>query len=165
MTLSTLVNAALVVAVVVFMIARRMSWRQFDKSGREVWIMPLVLVGIGLLQMRDKLGGGYHLTPADIVFLVAGLVVSLGMGALMGRTAEIQARGTEIWYRMPVLGLLVLVAYVAARFGLAFLGHAMGSTLTSGGGSIMVSLGANLLAQSLVTSSRIGTSALHRVSA
>lgn len=165
MTLSTLVNAALVVAVVIFMIARRMSWRPFNKSGREVWIMPLVLVGIGVLQMKDKLGGGYHLTVADIEFLVAGLVVSLVAGVLMGRTSEIQTRGTEVWYRMPAIGLVVLVGYVAARFALAAVGHTMGATITSGGGSIMVSLGANLLAQSLVTASRISTGAMQRVRA
>ncbi|MBM7784389.1 hypothetical protein [Tenggerimyces flavus] len=165
MTLSTLVNAALVVAVVIYMVARRMSWQQFNKSGREVWVMPLVLIGIGLLQMKDKLGGGYHLTVADIGFLVAGLAVSLVVGLLMGRTVELQTRGTEVWYRMPVIGLLVLVGYVAARFALAMLGHTMGATITSGGGSIMVSLGANLLAQSLVTASRVSTSTLQRARA
>lgn len=165
MTLSTLVNAALVIAVVIYLIAKRMTWQEFAQAGRSVWTTPVILVGIGLVQMRSQLGDGYVVSTADIGFLVAGLATSLGAGALNGKVTEIQHRNGTAWYRMPAVGLVVLVGYLAARFALAALGHTMGATLTAGGGSIMVSMGANLLAQSLVTSSRIATGAPREVNA
>ncbi|MCO1577723.1 hypothetical protein M8C13_18365 [Crossiella sp. SN42] len=156
MTLSTLVNGALALAVVAFVIARRMNWHELTKHGEDVWIGPAILTGIGLLQLKNKLGPDYHIPPVDLVFLVLGLLLALGAGVGLGRTSEVQLRDGRIFTRMRGPALGVWAGFIGLRVLLGFLGHGFGATLTSGGGAIMLTLGASLLTQSLVLAARVG---------
>lgn len=156
MTTSTLVNGALAIAIIAFVIARRMNWRELTKRDEDVWVGPAIIMAIGLFQLKNKLGPDYHIAPVDLVFLVLGVLLALGAGLGLGRTSEVQLRGGRIYTRMRAPALGVWAGFILLRVLLGFLGHTFGATLTSGGGAIMLTLGASLLTQSLVLATRVG---------
>ncbi|MCK2240851.1 MULTISPECIES: hypothetical protein [unclassified Crossiella] len=161
MTMSTLFNGAIAIAVVVFVIIRRMNWHELTKRGEDVWVGPAVIAVIGLFQLKNKLGADYHIPPVDLTFLVLGLLLAAGAGVGLGRTSEVQLREGRIFTRMRGPAIGVWIGFIGLRVLLGFLGHAMGATLTSGGGAIMLTLGASLLVQSLVLATRAGHPVRH----
>lgn len=150
MSFGTLPNALVVIAVVVAVLARRLSWSELERSDTDVWRGPLVLMGAGVYQLYD---GHRHLGVIDIVLLVIGAVLALVAGVGTGRVAQVQRRAGKVFFRLGIPGLGIMVAYLVVRLGLAGLGHLLGASV-SGGGALMLSLGANLLTQSLVIQSR-----------
>ena len=138
------------IAVVVAVMARRLSWSELENSDTDVWRGPLVLIGVGVYQLYDRHTG---LGALDIVLLVVGAVLALVAGVGSGRVAQVERRAGKVFFRLGLPGLGIMVAYVVVRLGLAGLGHLIGAA-ASGGGSLLVSLGANLLTQSLVIQSK-----------
>ncbi|MFI6831338.1 hypothetical protein ACIBG5_29840 [Kribbella sp. NPDC050241] len=156
MSFGTLPNALVVVAIVVVVIARRLSWSELENSDADVWRGPVLMIGVGIYQMYDK---HLHLGVADVVLLVTGAGVALMAGVATGRVAQVQRRAGKVFFRLGAPGLGIMVAYLVVRLGLAGLGHLIGATVTSGGGSLLLTLGANLLTQSLVIQSKAHTDA------
>jgi hypothetical protein len=150
MSFGTLPNAVVVVVVVVAVLARRLSWSELENSDTDVWRGPLVLIGVGVYQLYDRHTG---LSVVDVVLLVVGTAVALVAGTASGRVAQVERRAGKVFFRLGMPGLGIMVAYLVVRLGLAGLGHLLGAPV-SGGGALMVSLGANLLTQSLVIQSK-----------
>jgi hypothetical protein len=150
MNFGTLPNALVVIAVVVAVLARRLSWSELENSDADVWRGPLVLMGVGVYQLYD---GQRQLGVVDIVVLVVGAALALVAGTAAGRVAQVRRRAGKVFFRLGLPGLGIMVAYLVVRLGLAGLGHLLGASV-SGGGSLLVSLGANLLTQSLVIQSK-----------
>jgi len=146
------INIAIAIGVVIYVVYRRMSWNPWDN--KEIWGGPLTLLAIGLIQMRHMAKG---LSGTDVGFLVAGLAVSLLGGAVMGAVTQIDRRGDTIYQRIGWLGLGAWIGLLVVRGVLGVIGHFAGATQTSGGGAILLSLGANLLTMSLVLAVRTGT--------
>jgi hypothetical protein len=153
MSFGTLANAAVVVAIVIAVVARRLSWSELENSDTDVWRGPVVMIGVGLYQMHDKLGAA-KLGVADVVLLILGVGLALVAGLATGRVAQVEHRGQKVFYRLGLPGLGIMVCYLVLRLGLAGVGHLLGATITSGGGSILLTLGANLLVQSVLVQSR-----------
>jgi hypothetical protein len=149
----TLLNAAVVIAIVVAVIVRRLSWSELENSDTDVWRGPVVMTGIGLYQLHDKLGDA-HLDAADVILLVLGVALALAAGLATGRVAQVEFRERKVFYRLGPAGLGIMLAYLVLRLGLAGAGHLAGATITSGGGSILLTMGANLLVQSVVVQSK-----------
>jgi hypothetical protein len=145
MSFGTLPNALVVIAVVVAVLARRLSWSELENSDADVWRGPLILMGAGVYQLYDS---HRHLGVVEVVLLVVGAAVALVAGTASGRVAQVQRRAGKVFFRLGLPGLGIMVAYLVVRLGLAGLGHLLGASV-SGGGSLLVSLGANLLTQSL----------------
>jgi hypothetical protein len=146
MTFGTLPNALVVIAVVVVVLARRLSWSELENSDTDVWRGPLILMGVGVYQLYD---GHRQLGVVDIVLLVIGGAVALIAGTASGTVAQVQRRAGKVFFRLGIPGLGIMVAYLVVRLGLAGVGHLLGAS-ASGGGSLLVSIGANLLTQSLI---------------
>jgi hypothetical protein len=149
----TLLNAAVVIVIVIAVVARRLSWSELENSDTDVWRGPLIMVGIGVYQVYHRLGDG-RLGVVDIVLLVVGVGLALIAGLAAGRVAQVQLRAGKVFYRLGAPGLGIMVGYLVLRLGLAGLGHLLGATITSGGGSILLTVGANLLVQSLVVQAK-----------
>jgi hypothetical protein len=150
MSFGTLPNALVVIAVVVVVLARRLSWSELENSDTDVWRGPLLLTGVGIYQLYDRHTG---LGVVDVVLLVIGTAVALVAGTASGRVAQVERRAGKVFFRLGMPGLGIMVAYLVIRLGLAGVGHLLGASV-SGGPALMVSLGANLLTQSLVIQSK-----------
>ena len=148
MDFGTLPNALVVVAVVVLVLARRLSWSELENSDADVWRGPLILMGAGVYQLHDK-----HLGVIDIALLVIGAALALVAGVASGRVAQVERRAGKVFFRLGLPGLGIMVAYLVIRLGLAGVGHLLGASLSSGG-ALMLSMGANLLTQSLIVQSK-----------
>ncbi|MDX3006666.1 hypothetical protein PWY87_33635 [Kribbella solani] len=150
MSLGTVPNALVVIAIVIAVLVRRLSWTELENSDADVWRGPVIVIGIGIYQLYDRhlgLGG------AEITLLVVGAVVALVAGVATGRVAQVERRAGKVFYRLGIPGLGIMVAYLVVRLGLAGIGHLLGASVTTGG-ALMVSIGANLLTQSLVIQSK-----------
>jgi len=145
----TLLNAAVVIAIVIAVVARRLSWSELKNSDTDVWRGPLVMAGVGAYQMYDKLRHG-QLGALDMALLVIGVGLALVAGLATGRVSQVQWRQGRVFYRLGAPGLGIMAGYLVLRLCLAGLGHLLGAAGTSGGGSILLTVGATLLVQSLV---------------
>ena len=150
MSFGTLPNALVVIAVVVVVLARRLSWSELENSDTDVWRGPVVLMGVGVYQLYDRHTG---LGVLDVVLLVLGTALAPVAGVGSGRVAQVERRAGKVFFRLGMPGLGIMVAYLVVRLGLAGLGHLLGASV-AGGGALMVSMGANLLAQSLIIQSK-----------
>jgi hypothetical protein len=150
MSFGTLPNALVVVAVVVAVLARRLSWSELENSDTDVWRGPLVLMGAGVYQLYDKHAG---LGVVDVVLLIMGTAVALLAGVASGRVAQVERRAGKVFFRLGMPGLGIMVGYLVVRLGLAGLGHLLGAA-AGGGGALMLSMGANLLTQSVIVQNK-----------
>jgi hypothetical protein len=146
MSFGTLPNALVMIAIVVAVLVRRLSWSELKNSDADAWRGPLIMCGVGVYQLY----GNHRYGVIDVALLVIGAVVALGTGYASGMVAQVERRAGKVFYRLGLPGLGIMVAYLVIRLGLAGVGHLLGAASTIGGGALILSLGANLLTQSLV---------------
>ncbi|MFI5728488.1 hypothetical protein ACIA49_00085 [Kribbella sp. NPDC051587] len=146
MSFGTLPNALVMIAIVVAVLVRRLSWSELKNSDADAWRGPLIMCGVGVYQLY----GNHQYGVIDVTLLVIGAVVALVAGYASGMVAQVERRAGKVFYRLGLPGLGIMVAYLVIRLGLAGVGHLLGAASTIGGGALILSLGANLLTQSLV---------------
>ena len=140
----------LAVAVVVFLVARRLYGGPL--SARRVLVAPLAFVVIGVIDFaQDKPA---HLGLAGVAVLVTGGVISLVVGAVRGASIELFSRDGYLWqrYRLVTLGLWVVSA--AARWAVVGIGHVAGAPAAVGTTSLFLMLGISLLGEALFLAPR-----------
>ncbi|MEO7124063.1 MAG: hypothetical protein ABI400_13285 [Lacisediminihabitans sp.] len=89
MTLQTLANIIIGLAVVGLVLYRQMSWRGFARS--QLWRMPIAFGVIGVAMMAQT-SGGRVVTSVDAIALAVELVISAGLGIAMGAMAVFRER-------------------------------------------------------------------------
>ncbi|MEW2303458.1 DUF1453 domain-containing protein [Streptomyces sp. NPDC006655] len=121
--MSGLVNALLIVAVVVVVIARQFRARPVN-TGRRWWLLPAVLAVVAL---RDPgILDAHHRTESALL-LGAELLVGLGMGAAWAWTTRIWTEPDGVvWTKSTRAGAMVWLSGVLLRVGLFALGAALG---------------------------------------
>ena len=107
MSFGTLPNALVVIAVVVAVVARRLSWSELENSDADVWRGPLVMMGIGIYQLYDRHA---QLGVLDTALLVVGAAVALVAGVASGRVAQVERRAGKVFFRLGLPGLGIMVA-------------------------------------------------------
>ena len=85
MSLQMLGNALLALALIGWIGYRQMTWRPVDIS--RLWRTPLVMGVVGVAFLLNTAPPS-SLSPLDLAVLVVELVISLGIGAAMGRIAS-----------------------------------------------------------------------------
>ena len=89
MTIQTLANVVIGLALVAWMLYRQFTWRIVSIS--RMWRMPMIMgiVGVVMLaQTKDM----HTVSALDITVLIVELVISLAIGAVMGRIAVFRPR-------------------------------------------------------------------------
>ncbi|MHA7985437.1 hypothetical protein ACX9R5_06480 [Rathayibacter sp. CAU 1779] len=172
LSLQLVTNAVIIVAVLVFVGYRQLTWRAVDPG--RMWRMPVILGIVGLA----TLGGTTKpqaITGVDIAVLLVELVVSLGLGAVMGKIATIRpltADGIRLYRdahandrrpsaslvtletRTGWLGMALWVLLILVRIGMDVLAGMAGSTLAASTGVILLMVAANRLARVAVILTR-----------
>jgi hypothetical protein len=172
MTTSNLADILIAVALLCWVIYRQLTWRLV--SSGALWRMPVIVAAIGVImiaQMKDAKG----ITLLDVTVLIVELVVSFGLGALMGTMATFRSRPqratdvrtrngeTAVWSsdttvtesRTGGWGLVLWLVLIAIRIGIDLVASDLGATLATATGTILIVLAANRAARALVIGHRL----------
>lgn len=169
MTVQTLADILIGVALIGWISYRQMTWRAV--SGSRMWKMPAALAVVGVVMLAQT-KSIHPLTVLDIVLLLVELVIALAVGALMGRIAvfrtrravesdkgdtHLSAQGVEsvVESRTGWFGLALWIVLIAVRIGIDVLAVQMGAVLATATGVILLMVAANRAARVLVLVQRV----------
>lgn len=169
MTMQTLSNIAIGLALVGYVLYRQMTWRVVARS--RLWRMPIVFGAIGIVMLGQS-KGDHLLTFIDAAAFVLELAISLGAGALMGKIATIRPRSVPadaeaaaaptLESRTGWLGLGLWVALILIRVGIDFAASQLGAVLVTTTGVILIMVAANRVMRALVLVQRVDRMAAAR---
>lgn len=144
-------SIVLVVALVVYLLVRRMSGQLME--ARRMLVVPAIVVVIGLstLGSAGASGGSAGITPMAVGFLAFGVLIGAALGAVRGFTVRLVERDGYAWMKYSALTLALWVAAITVRL----ISVPIESSIDSGaaataGQAFALSIGAGLLAESLV---------------
>lgn len=135
MTVQSLATVLVALAIIGLLIARQLRWRTFDPA--RVLRMPIVLGAIGLLELANV--HGVRLTTIDATMVGIELLLSVGIGALMGRLTVFRA-GPDgaLQTRGGWTGAALWIGLVAVRIAFDALGATLGAHLLTQTGMILL---------------------------
>ncbi|GAB3482441.1 DUF1453 family protein [Amycolatopsis cihanbeyliensis] len=107
------------VGVVGFAIVRRFLGEPL--TAREVFVLPLVLLGVGGFSLREV-----PVTGTDVLWLGIGGFIGCGLGYLRGRTVRLLRRDGVLWQRYTGWTVLVWVASIVVNGGIGLLAEQWG---------------------------------------
>lgn len=87
--MQTLANILIGVALVGWIVYRQLTWRVVSIS--RMWRLPLIMGGVGIVMLAQT-KDVHRISAMDLAVLIVELVISLGVGALMGRIAVFRPR-------------------------------------------------------------------------
>lgn len=164
--------ALIAVAVLCWLGYRQTTWRAVSA---RMWTLPAVLGAVGVLSLSSALTT--RPTGLDLVVVASELVVSVGVGALIGAMTSFRAidpaaapapgraqrrrdravaAGATLEARAGWVALTLWVALIVARLVTGALAGAAGAHLAASAGVILLLLAANRAARVLVVTARAG---------
>jgi hypothetical protein len=173
MTISTLTDIIIALAVLCWIIYRQFTWQLVSPS--RLWRMPVVIAIIGVIMLAQT-KSLTSVKPIDLLILVGELVLALGLGAIMGTLAKFRTRGqraSDVRQRsgVPVdfdpsvtvtesrtggLGAALWLVLIVVRVGIELLtAHYFPSALLASTGTILLVIAANRAARALVVTLRM----------
>jgi hypothetical protein len=161
MTLQVLGNALIIIVLVGVIGVRQLSWRPIVVS--RMWRFPAILAIVGIFMMAQS-AGKTVLKPIDITVLLVEIVLSLGIGTLMGKIAQlrpIEHPNTAAEHvatfesRTGAMGLSLWIALIVVRVGIDIFATQWGSQIATSTGVILIMLAANRAARTAVFAYRI----------
>src|SRR5580704_7684158 len=144
-----IVNAALVLALVVFLLYRQTVARPV--VARRLWLLPGILAIVGVAVVANVNKG--QLSYTAIEWIAIDIVVSLVLGGIRGCFVRVYARDGVMWRQGGVITVTLWLVAIAARLLLGFLAGKAGVGNVSEA-AIELSLAASLLAQNAVIAYR-----------
>lgn len=164
MSLQMLGNALLALALIGWIGYRQTTWRPIALS--TMWRTPLIMgvIGIALLARTTSPAA---LTSLDLGVLVCELIISLGIGAWMGRLAHFRPLATPrplgrdgktlatFESRTGAWGLVLWFVVLGVRVGIDALASMGGSHVATSTGVILLMLAANRAARTFIFAQRI----------
>ncbi|GAA3220082.1 hypothetical protein ACFP63_15400 [Oerskovia jenensis] len=170
--------ALIAVAVLCWLGYRQTTWRAVSA---RLWTLPAVLGAVGLLSLSSVVAA--RPTALDLVVVTSELVVSVGVGTVIGamtsfrtidpaaapapgvtarRRARASAAGATLEARAGWVALALWIALIVARLVTGTLAGAAGAHLATSAGVILLLLAANRAARVLVVTTRAGRLARER---
>ena len=173
MNISTVTDILIAVAVVCWIIYRQFTWQLASPS--RLWRMPVIIAIVGLVMLAQTKSVS-NVMPIDLLILAGELVISLGLGAIMGSLARFRTRpqrASDLRQRSAVpvdfdpsvtvtetrtggLGAALWLVLIAIRIGIELLTtHYFPSALLASTGTILLVIAANRAARALVVTVRM----------
>jgi hypothetical protein len=146
----TLGNIAIYLALIVFVIARRMIGRPVGPVKKQ-FALPVIAILIGW----GDAAKGLH-KPVDIAFIVIGCAISLVLGLARGGADRLSTRDNAPYVQWTVLSLGLFAANLLIKLGLDVAGIAVGEPIAAATQSLILSLGLTLLGEAAVVWYRSG---------
>ncbi|RDI68593.1 hypothetical protein [Nocardia pseudobrasiliensis] len=143
---NAVIEGALVVAVLGWIIYRQSQWRPLDAA--RMWRAPVVIAVIGLVQMKTAVTGSIGVVA--VALLVLSAVLSLAVGVAMGWLSQIRETDGRLWARTGLLGSALWFVLLAVRIGVDVWAHMLGATIVTAVGVILIMLALNRAGRTLV---------------
>jgi hypothetical protein len=173
MNISTVTDILVAIAVLGWIIYRQFTWQLATPS--RLWRMPAIIAiaGVVMLAQTKSLT---NIKPVDLLILAGELVLTIGLGVIMGSLAKFRTRAqraTDVKQRSGVavdfdpsitvtetrtgaLGAALWIVLIAVRVGIELLtAHYFPSALLSATGTILLVVAANRAARALVITLRM----------
>ena len=146
---SGIVNGALVLALVAWVLYRQTIARPV--TARGLWLLPGILIVIGVAGISNVDGG--KLSTTAVTYLVLDLVSSLALGALRGCFVRVFERDGVMWRQGSAITIALWIVAIGLRVVIAIL------STNSGVGNVLdaaleVALGVSLLGQNGIVALR-----------
>jgi hypothetical protein len=164
MTLTTVADLVLGLAVIVLLCVRQLRWTAVRPS--RMWRAPLILGAAGLFSLLGS--SNRVLTGDDIALLLLEAVIALGTGALMGRitvfrpitavpaTLRSGEPAPSLECRTGWTGVALWAVLIAVRIGVAVVGHRLGAVAVESTGVVLLVIALNRVARTAVVLARTG---------
>jgi hypothetical protein len=144
-----IVNAALVLALVVFLLYRQTVARPV--VARRLWVLPGILAIVGVAAVANVNKG--QLSDTALEWIGIDLVVSLALGAVRGCFIRVYERDGVMWRRGGVITVSLWLVAIGVRVLIGFLADNAGVGNVSEA-ALELALAASLLAQNAVIALR-----------
>jgi hypothetical protein len=152
---TTLLQIAIAVAVLVWVIAKRFSPRPVRGDSRR-WRLPLVLCAIGGYEVASlgRHTPPIHLTGTDLSFLVLCGLISAALGLLRGGTIRIYPLNGELMQRYAPVTAALWIGTIAIRLAMDLAAPSFGVNKSVASTSLLLMFGISLLGESLAVAAR-----------
>ncbi|MFE3190312.1 hypothetical protein ACFXHA_14965 [Nocardia sp. NPDC059240] len=139
-----LIIAAIAVVLVV-VIVRRFTGEPLN--ARDLFVPPVVLLGIGVLTMTKE-----HFSALDLTWIVVSGLIGLALGALRGTTITLLTRDGVLWQRYTVWTVGVWLLSLGTSTVAGMIGSYLGAHQDLR--PVQLSIGVSLLGEALVIGGR-----------
>jgi hypothetical protein len=143
-------NVAIYLALIVFVVYRRMTGRPVGPVKGQ-FAMPVVLIVIGWGDATKGLT-----KPLDVTFTVVGCAISLVLGLARGGTDRVSERDGAAYVQWTWWSAGLFAATLVIKLVLDLAGVAAGETARAAGSSLIVALGLALLGEAAIVWYRSG---------
>ncbi|MFI9309735.1 DUF1453 domain-containing protein [Streptomyces triculaminicus] len=144
--------AGVVAVVAVVVVVKRLAGEPLNV--RDLFVTPLVLVGIGAWTLKDARGLG----GADYAWVAAGLLLGVSLGVVRGMTIHVFEKEGVLWQRYTARTFAVLVGSALISIGFAMLASRMG--MHPQARPTQLSIGVGFLGEALAVAARGLTSGI-----
>jgi hypothetical protein len=143
-------NVVLIIAVVGYVLFRQFQARRWNPNPRRLLVVPAVLA---FMALRDPHLLDPHHQALAAVFLVGGVLVEIGLGAVWGFTTRIWADAEgAIWSKGTMASLFAWIGMMVVRIALYAAAAALG--VAQGQAGLLLALAALLLVRGAVVTWR-----------
>lgn len=139
-------------AAVVLIVIARVRGRALRP--RRLLVLPAVLLALGIAAMLPQLLGQVRLHGIDAALIACDLVLSVGLGAVRGRTVLIYLKAGRAWYRYGPVTVGLWLLSIVLRFALGVWGSRHGASPLATSASVLSLLGLTLLTQNVIVRRR-----------
>jgi hypothetical protein len=146
----TLGNIAIYLALIVYVVAKRMIGRPVGPPKKQ-FALPVIAVVIGWGDATKGLN-----RPVDIALTIIGCALCLLLGLARGRADRLSVRDGAAYVQWTWLSLGLFATNLLIKLGLDLAGIASGDTGSAATNSLILSLGLTLLGEAAVVWYRSG---------
>jgi hypothetical protein len=140
----TFANVAIYVALIVYILARKVKGQPIE-STKKLFILPILVTVIGY---GDVTHG--TMKPVEIAVTVIGAAVSLGLGMLRGKADKLSTRDGLPVVQWGAASLMLFVGNLMAKLALDLVGVAAGASASAVGKSLVLTFGLTLLGEAAI---------------
>jgi hypothetical protein len=140
----TLTTIAIAVALIVFVLAKRVRGEAV-REPKKLFLLPIVVGVIGLQNVAHA-----KVNTIDIAAIAAGAALSLGLGLLRGKFDRVTLVNGSPFMSWSAASVAVFAGNVLAKLALDAVGVAAGGTTAALTSSILLSFGLTLLGEAAV---------------
>jgi hypothetical protein len=147
----TITNVLVYLALIGYMLFSRLQGQPVA-TPKRLFALPIILIVLGY----GDVSHGRPMTPIEIVVLVIGSGLSLGLGLLRGRADKLTVRDGSPFVQWGAMSLILFVGNIVTKLVLDVGAVAAGASASAVGKSLVLSFGLALLGEAVVIWTRTG---------